>query len=189
MRVEIDKKVVGKNLTKLVKNSGKSRKEICAATGIGYSTFTEWINGRKYPRPEGIEILANYFGVPKADLIEEHNEANTVSPTEIGNLVRNKRESMGLTHEQLAQRTNISVKKIKQWETGKSTRPLGEAKILSVVLDIPFGKLMGVQVDTEQIQRQRFRERLYQEIPNLVLSDEEIAQVINYIKFVMSQRK
>lgn len=168
---------------------GKKRTDLVRDLNFKYSTVSDWEKGITIPRMDKAEALARYFNITVADLVGEEKAPATVSPTEIGNLVRNKRESMGLTHEQLAQRTNISVKKLKQWETGKSTRPLGEAKTLSVALDIPFGKLMGVQVDTEQIQRQRFRERLYQEIPNLVLSDEEIAQVINYIKFVMSQRK
>lgn len=191
MRVEIDKKVVGKNLTKLVKNSGKSRKEICAATGIGYSTFTEWINGRKYPRPEGIEILAKYFGVSKADLIEEQPASPTLlSPAQISDIIRARREGMGLTHEQLAEQTGITVAVIKKWEKGKIAEPrIDLASNLARALDIPTSTLLGVQEDETSIRRQRFRTLLYQEIPDLCLTDEEIRQVINYIKFVISQRR
>ena len=181
--------IFARNLKRYMDLHGKTQKEMAQIIGVSAPTVHDWLKAKIHPRMDKVELIARYFNITKADLVEEQpTHPALLSPTEIGNLVRNKRESMGLTHEQLAQRTNISVKKLKQWETGKSTRPLGEAKTLSVALDIPFGKLMGVQVDTEQIQRQRFRERLYQEIPNLVLSDEEIAQVINYIKFVISQR-
>lgn len=191
MRVEIDKKVVGKNLTKLVKNSGKSRKEICAATGIGYSTFTEWINGRKYPRPEGIEILAKYFGVSKADLIEEQTAAPVLlSPAEIGNTIRAQREEKGLTYEQLAEQTGITVAVIKKWEKGKIAEPrIDMASKLARALDLPTSALFGVQENETNIRRQRFRTMLYEELPDLCLTDDEIRQVINYIKFVISQRK
>ena len=39
--------------------------------GFPYSTVTEWINGRKYPRIDRIEIMADYFGILKSALIEE----------------------------------------------------------------------------------------------------------------------
>ena len=42
--------------------------------GFPYSTVTEWINGKKYPRIDRIEIMADYFGILKSDLIEEKTE-------------------------------------------------------------------------------------------------------------------
>jgi ribosome-binding protein aMBF1 (putative translation factor) len=39
--------------------------------GFPYSTITEWINGKKYPRIDRIEVMADYFGILKSDLIEE----------------------------------------------------------------------------------------------------------------------
>ena len=40
---------------------------------IKYSTLSDWINGNKYPRIDKIEILANYFGIEKSDLIEKRD--------------------------------------------------------------------------------------------------------------------
>lgn len=51
--------------------SGKDRKEASKALGLPYSTLTEWMNGKKYPRIDNIEKLAEYFGVSKSDLIED----------------------------------------------------------------------------------------------------------------------
>jgi transcriptional regulator with XRE-family HTH domain len=69
-----NKEVFAKNLNRYVDESGKTRAEICEALGFKYSTFSDWMNGYKYPRIDNIEMLANYFGVKKADLIEEHKE-------------------------------------------------------------------------------------------------------------------
>ena len=33
--------------------------------------MNEWVKGKKYPRIDKIEILANYFGILKSDLIED----------------------------------------------------------------------------------------------------------------------
>lgn len=50
---------------------GKSRKEICKTLGYSYFTFSDWVNGKKMPRMDKVEQLANYFGILKSDLIEE----------------------------------------------------------------------------------------------------------------------
>lgn len=51
--------------------AGKSRQDICKALGISYYTVADWCNGKKYPRMDKVEMLANYFGILKSDLIEE----------------------------------------------------------------------------------------------------------------------
>ena len=66
-----NKNVFANNLKKYMQLTGKSRNEVCQALGFKYSTFADWINGKKYPRMDKIEMLANYFGIKKSDLIEE----------------------------------------------------------------------------------------------------------------------
>lgn len=66
-----NKEVFANNLKKYVDGSGKDRKVIAKDLGIPYSTFTDWMNGRKYPRINNIEKLALYFNVSKSDLIED----------------------------------------------------------------------------------------------------------------------
>ena len=50
---------------------GKSRNEMCNALGVKYTTFTDWVKGNSYPRIDKIELMANYFGISKADLVED----------------------------------------------------------------------------------------------------------------------
>lgn len=69
-----NKSVFAKNLQYQMKLKGKSRREVCAALGFSYYTFSDWVNGKKFPRMDKIEMLANYFGILKSDLIEEKTE-------------------------------------------------------------------------------------------------------------------
>jgi repressor LexA len=57
-----------------VERSGKSQRELADTLGVASSTFNDWVKGRKYPRIDKIEMLANIFGVLKSDLIEERTE-------------------------------------------------------------------------------------------------------------------
>lgn len=65
-----NKEIFAENLTKYVARSGKTQKEIAESLNVPYSTFNEWTKGRKYPRMDKVEILANYFSIKKSDLIE-----------------------------------------------------------------------------------------------------------------------
>lgn len=69
-----NKKVFANNLAYFVERSGKSQKELAEVVGVATSTFNDWMKGKKYPRIDKIEILANYFGILKSDLIEEKTE-------------------------------------------------------------------------------------------------------------------
>lgn len=72
-----NKSVFARNLQYQMALNGKTRREICEALGFSYYTFSDWVNGKKYPRMDKVEMLANYFGVLKSDLIEEQIEKPT----------------------------------------------------------------------------------------------------------------
>lgn len=72
-----NKEIMSKNLKYYIEKSGKDRRELAEIWGFPYSTVTEWINGRKYPRIDRIEVMADYFGILKSDLIEERTDART----------------------------------------------------------------------------------------------------------------
>lgn len=69
-----NKETMSKNLKYYIERSGKDRKTLAEIWGFPYSTVTDWINGNKYPRIDRIEVMAEYFGILKSDLIEERTE-------------------------------------------------------------------------------------------------------------------
>ena len=66
-----NKEIFSRNLRNLMQKYGKDRNQICDELGFKYSTFSDRYNGNKYPRIDKIEMLANYFGILKSDLIED----------------------------------------------------------------------------------------------------------------------
>lgn len=69
-----NKEVFAENLKYYIEKSGKDRRELAEEWGFPYSTVTEWINAKKYPRIDRIEIMANYFHILKSDLVERKDE-------------------------------------------------------------------------------------------------------------------
>ena len=69
-----NKNIFAENLNRYMKENGKSRRDISDALGVSYYTVTDWVKGKKYPRMDKVEMLANYFCILKSDLIEDKSE-------------------------------------------------------------------------------------------------------------------
>lgn len=87
-----NKKVFAENLSRYMTEAQKDRMDICEALGLKYSTLTEWLNGKKYPRIDKIEMLANYFGIQKSDLIEDHKKSDTQDDPDIRLIARARKQ-------------------------------------------------------------------------------------------------
>lgn len=78
-----NKETMAKNLQYYIKRSGKSQKDLAEMVGVASSTFNDWVKGKKYPRIDKIEMLANFFRIQKSDLIEEKTDTlDVMSVTE-----------------------------------------------------------------------------------------------------------
>ena len=65
------KEVFAKNLRYYMESRGKSQKELAEIVGVSAPTVNDWLKAKKYPRIDKIEIMSDYFGILKSDLIEE----------------------------------------------------------------------------------------------------------------------
>lgn len=72
-----NKKVMGFNIQRHLDKMGITRKDFAKAIGVPYSSLTDWINGKSYPRIDKIELMANYFGIQKSDLVEDSTIVRT----------------------------------------------------------------------------------------------------------------
>lgn len=66
-----NKQIMAENIQYYMKLKGKTRQQVCNSIGVKYTTFTDWVKGNAYPRIDKIELMANYFGISKSDLVEE----------------------------------------------------------------------------------------------------------------------
>lgn len=66
-----NKEIFSKNLKYYMQLNNKDRNDVCRDLEIPYTTFAEWYNANIYPRIDKIQLLANYFGIQKSDLVED----------------------------------------------------------------------------------------------------------------------
>ena len=68
------KEIFSTNLENLMSSRGIDRNKLCSDLGLKYTTVRDWLKGITYPRIGKIELLADYFGVNKSDLIEDKSQ-------------------------------------------------------------------------------------------------------------------
>ena len=82
-----NKKTMSKNIKKYMAVNNVDRMKLSRDLKIKYSTLSDWINEKTYPRIDKIELMANYFNVTKADLIEESTMPSNAVPVSNDNVV------------------------------------------------------------------------------------------------------
>ena len=65
--------IFSENLQRLMRNKNVDQKELAETIGVTQPTISNWIKEIKYPRIKRIQLLADYFNVPKSELTEEHS--------------------------------------------------------------------------------------------------------------------
>lgn len=69
-----NKETMAKNIKYYMEKNNVNSLELCRVLGVPQSTFSYWLNAKTYPRIDKIEKMANYFGISKADLVEDMRE-------------------------------------------------------------------------------------------------------------------
>ena len=67
------KDIFAKNLQYWLKEKNKTQMDLMNDLNLSSSTVSDWCNAKKYPRMGTVQMLADYLGILKSDLIEEKN--------------------------------------------------------------------------------------------------------------------
>lgn len=66
-----NKEIMAKNIKYYMERQNIRPKDICTVLKFPMATFSDWIHAKSYPRIDKIEMMANYFGISKSDLVED----------------------------------------------------------------------------------------------------------------------
>ena len=73
MADEEQKKIFSRNLNNYLLSNNRTQKEVADAIGVSPQTFNTWCQGIALPRMGKVQLLADYFGVGKTDLIDDRD--------------------------------------------------------------------------------------------------------------------
>lgn len=136
---------------------GWTQRELAKRTLLSETTISRWFTDGAMPQPSTIEAIAGVLGVRRESLTDEQIDTQTQSQntvedsvnvaTSFGSdprrLIQKRREEMGITREELAQRTRFKADYIREIEEA-GVRP--NEKFLAKaakILDLPLEALMA----------------------------------------------
>ena len=138
--------IFSKNLQHHIKKSGISQKEIAHVIGVSTGTFSEWMNGKKYPRIERIEALAEILNISITDLIADSSDSKVAKKQQtqtdnisivIGNRIRERRKALNMSADELAELIGKDRATVYRYESGKiENMPLGLLSPLADALNV-----------------------------------------------------
>ncbi len=73
------KKIFSKNLNYYMELNKKTQTDLINDLGFDKSAVSTWCNGTRLPRMDKLEILAQYFGISRSDLIEEKKKESILT--------------------------------------------------------------------------------------------------------------
>ena len=91
--VEWSKETFAKNLRRYMEVHDVNQKELAEIVGVSTATINHWVSGKKFPRIDRVERLANYFVCQKSDLIEviaKHRQAIKQEATRAARIAHDK---------------------------------------------------------------------------------------------------
>lgn len=147
-----NKQIMADNIAYYMSVKGVDRNQLCDDLNFKYSTVSEWLAAKKYPRIDKIEIMAAYFGITKSDLIEERNQPNEPTPEitdslssfnpleyrSASDVVRYLRESKNMSQAEFASVLHCTEKTIKNIEEGHKLVSINLARKISNCFGLPM---------------------------------------------------
>ncbi len=73
---DIIKEIFAKNLNYFMERTGTTQADICRVLGVSSATASDWCNGKKFPRTDSIQQLADLLGVRFSALTTEDGPKN-----------------------------------------------------------------------------------------------------------------
>lgn len=114
-----NKKIMANNIKYYLKLYNKTPSDICKLLGFPFATFSDWINAKSYPRIDKIELMANYFGISKSDLIE----SNVTTQEDIHKMIFTENinsyiKASGKSQLEIAKKIGVSPQTFNTWCRG-----------------------------------------------------------------------
>lgn len=74
-----NKDIMATNIKYYMEKLDIDRNKLCSDLNLKYMTVSDWINAKTYPRIDKIEMLAQYFGINKSDLVENFQDSTILT--------------------------------------------------------------------------------------------------------------
>lgn len=139
------KTTFSKNLKYYMEQKGISQKELAEIVGVSAPAFNDWVMAKKYPRIDKIELLANYFGCPMSELIEDNQSAEnelSIEAKERASRIYKLIVESGKSYKELETITGVTKSCLQRYATGERNIPIIAIEKLATTFNVSKSYLM-----------------------------------------------
>lgn len=74
MKEKNSNNIFASNLRYYLEEKGYRQADLARGVKVSTGTVADWCMARSFPRMDKVEMIADFLGIEKSDLIEEHNQ-------------------------------------------------------------------------------------------------------------------
>lgn len=131
--------------SKLLQKYGVTPYKVSKETGVSQSTLSDWKRGISTPKPDKLQKIADYFGVPLTYFLSETAKSPKVEETQKLNayeIFEKLCEKKGITPYRFCKDTGINSSTISTWKKKGSECSAKTAKAICEYFDVSMDYLM-----------------------------------------------
>lgn len=182
-----NKTIFAQNLKKQMELNGTTQKELAQIVGVSAPTVNEWLKGKKFPRIDKIELMSNYFGVQKSDLIECETEDSTdggaISKDIFSRNLRYQMEQHSKTRQDISGALGISYFTVTSWVNGSKYPRMNKVEQLAKYFGVSVSDLVeNKEKPTEDSGLSEEKRELMAFVDSL--PDEKVALALRLLKSI-----
>lgn len=170
-----------KNLKNYMEINNETVSSLSEALDIPYTTVSDWLNGRKMPRPFPLNILADHYSISTSDLLKEdiENDNHMVSKN-----IRVLRKKNSLTQDQLANKMDVTKQTISNWETGSKLPRLDKIQKLASIFNVDQHTLITSHEPEESQYTPSNNTKIIEKLITTKITDEQLDSIMSFIGFI-----
>ena len=66
--------IIAKNISYQLESKNKTQSDLAEYIGVSQTTVSNWCRGEKIPRMKKIDMICDYFGIKRSDLMEDKSD-------------------------------------------------------------------------------------------------------------------
>lgn len=199
MSEEDYKKIFSKNLKYFMDQKGISQMDLVNDLQLSQSTVSNWCTGLKLPRMNKIQMLADYFGIEKSDLLE-HNMSSEMSfgikneekyQEIFSKNLRYYMSTYNKTQTDIINELNINKSAISTWVNGTRLPRMDKIDMLAKYFHINRSDLLEEKSESEMSRKSALDLQLEERVLNTfsLLNTENQIKGITYAENLLTNQQ
>lgn len=137
---------VGENIKRIRRAKGLTQKELGKKLGISQSEIAQRETGRRNPKIETVQKIANALQVPVSEIYEQDSLSKD-NLSDIGKRIAFYRKQCGYSQRELAEKLEIATGTLQQYELLKRNTKRTMIQRIAKILNIKESELYGFNCD------------------------------------------